>query len=89
MIKETFILKEIVEAQKLAFQSLFAGSLMLQASTIRLFDAMHHVAAWLPDESKRQFEEWKKVSVKGLNDYKAAMDDSYKLIDSYLDSSHS
>lgn len=88
MLSSLFLLKEIVEAQKMTFQSIFVGSLMLQASTIRLFDAMHHAASWLPEESKRHFEEWKKVNVKGLNDYKTAMDESFKLIESYLGSSH-
>lgn len=88
MTNELFLLRNFLETQKAAFQSFFAASLIFQAGTIRLFDAVHHAMAWLPDESKRHFDEWKKTNVKGLSDYKAAMENNFQLIEDCLKAWH-
>jgi hypothetical protein len=76
--------KQMLDFQKSAFTTAINAFALFQDQSQKVASAMAEQAAWLPGQSKRQFEAWAASTQKGINDYKKAVDDSFNLFEGML-----
>jgi hypothetical protein len=72
--------KQIMEFNKSTFDNNFKAMMLMQDQTQRLASSFVEKAAWLPDEGKKAINDWMKSYQKGVEGFKAASDESYKII---------
>ena len=79
------IAKQIIDFQKAAFDNTFNATVMVQDQAERLFNSAVEQAAWMPEESKRLFDEWIRMAKVGRNDFKSIVDDNFTRLAEFLD----
>ena len=77
--------KQIIEFQKAAFDSTFDAVVALQDQQEQFFTDMLERSSMVPDEGKELVNEWIETFRRGREDFKAAADKSYDLIEQYFE----
>ena len=81
------IAKQMIEFQKAAFNNTFNAMVMLQEQSERMLSISLEQAAWLPEEGKKVMNKWGSFYKKSCEDFKKAVDESYKKMEDFLASS--
>ncbi len=78
------MLKQALGVYKTTFDSTFDTICTVQDQTEKMMNLFLDNATWLPDEGKKAIIEWGKAYKKGRDDYKAAVDESYKKVEDFF-----
>lgn len=78
------MLKQALGVYKTAFDSTFDTICTVQDQTEKMMNLFLENATWLPDEGKKAILEWGKAYKKGRDEYKAAVDESYKKVEDFF-----
>lgn len=78
------IAKQIIDFHKSTFDSVFNSCAMLQRQAEKMVETFLQQATWFPVERKTAVNEWLNIYNKGRDDFKAAVDDSYKKMEEYF-----
>mgnify|MGYP000844173784 FL=1 len=76
--------KQTIEFYKTNFDNTFNAMLMLQEQTQRIFNLQLAQTAGLPDEGKKVISEWLQTYKKGAEQFKTAVDESFKKLENYF-----
>lgn len=79
------IAKQIIDFQKATFDNTFNAAVMAQDQAERMFNSAVEQAAWIPEESKRLFDEWVRMAKVGRTDFKGIVDDNFTRLAELLD----
>lgn len=79
------IAKQIMAFQKAAIDSSFDALGLLQDQTERVVHTLMQQAFCFPDEGKRVLGEWVTACKKTRDDFKQAVDENFKNMESFLD----
>lgn len=84
MMEPIKIAKQTIEFYKTNFDNSFNAMMMLQEQTQRIFNLQLAQTAGLPDEGKKVITEWLNTYKKGVEEFKAAVDESFKKLEAYF-----
>lgn len=84
MMNNKVILKQIVQFNKTAFDNTFKAMKMAQEHGEKMLTALLDQATWLPEEGKKTITDWVKAYKKGVDDFKATVDEQYKKVDEFF-----
>ncbi len=84
MMEPIKIAKQTIEFYKTNFDNSFNAMMMLQEQTQRIFNLQLAQTAGLPDEGKKVIAEWLNTYKKGVVEFKAAVDESFKKLEAYF-----
>jgi hypothetical protein len=78
------IAKNMIKFNKTAFENTFHAMTILQEQTERTIGYRLQQAPLLPAEAKTAISDWLGAYRKGREDFKAAMDESYKKVEDFF-----
>lgn len=78
------IAKQMIQFNKTAFDNTFDAMTVLQEQTEKMMSTWMEQNPLLPAEGKKAINDWIKAYKKGCADYKAAVDESYKKVESFF-----
>ena len=78
------VAKQTIEFYKTNFDNTFKAMTMLQEQTQRIFNLQLAQTAGVPEEGKKMIAEWLQTYKKGTEQFKAAVDESFKKLESYF-----
>jgi hypothetical protein len=81
------ILKQMIEFSQATFNNAFTTIAMVQDQFEKVTKIATAQADWLPEEGRKAIEEWAEAYKTGRDQYKKAVDESYKKVEEYF--SHS
>lgn len=76
--------KQMLDSYKSTFDNLFSAMLMLQDQMQRMSSMFIEQTTALPEEGKKALNEWIKGYQKGCEEFKKAMDENFKRVESFL-----
>ncbi len=77
--------KQMIEFQKTAFDNTFNALAMFQDQAEKTFKSLMESGLWpLPDEGKKALNEWMQAYKKGRDDFKRALDESFKRVEGFF-----
>ena len=76
--------RQMIEFNKITFDSGFNAMVMVQEQTEKMVNGLMQQATWLPDEGKRVLNEWADTFKKGRNEFRSAVDESFKKAEAYF-----
>jgi hypothetical protein len=79
------VAKKMINFYKTTFDSSFNALTILQEQAEKMVKVSLEQAPWFPPEGKGAVDEWVKAYKKGRDDFKSAVDENYKKVDSYFD----
>ena len=85
-MESTKIAKQMVEFQKATFDNSFSAMSMVQEQAQRMVNMSLAQATWLPEEGKKVIEDWIGVYKNGCEDFKKAVDDNFKKVEDFFES---
>jgi hypothetical protein len=80
--KET--LKQMIQYNKTVFENTFNSLAMLQDQMEKSMDMFMKQSAWLPAEGKKVVEEYSKAYKKARENFKNAVDESFKKVEGFF-----
>jgi hypothetical protein len=78
------IMKQMIQFNKTAFENTFSSTAILQDQMEKATSMFLEQAAWLPAEGKKVIEEWVKAYQKGRENFKSAVDESFKKVETFF-----
>jgi hypothetical protein len=78
------IAKQTIEFYKTTFNNTFNVLMMLQEQTQRLLKLQLDQTSGIPEEGKKVIAEWVKNYKKGCEEFKNAVDESFKRVESFF-----
>jgi uncharacterized coiled-coil DUF342 family protein len=78
------IAKQMIEFNKATFDNTFNAMILLQDQAERMANTILEQSTWLPEEGRKAINEWVKTYKKGREDYKKAIDESFKKVEEFL-----
>jgi hypothetical protein len=79
------IAKQMIEFQKTAFDNTFTAMAMFQDQAERTFNSLLESAMWpIPEEGKKALSEWVQAYKKGRDEFKKALDESFKRVEGFF-----
>ncbi|MBU0514992.1 MAG: hypothetical protein KJ621_09490 [Proteobacteria bacterium] len=78
------MLAQMIEFNKNAFENSFSATALMQDQMEKMTSTFLDQATWLPEDGKKVLKEWTETFKKGRTDFKKAVDDSFKKVDSYF-----
>jgi hypothetical protein len=85
MINNKDMLKQMIEFNKTTFfDNSFKAMKLSQEQGEKMLNATLDQATWLPAEGKKAINEWIKTYKKGVDEFKAQMDEQYKKVEEFL-----
>lgn len=78
------IAKQMIAFNKTAFDNTFEAMTALQEQTEKMMSLYLEQAPLIPEEGKKAINDWLKTYKKGRADFKAAADENYKKVESFL-----
>jgi polyhydroxyalkanoate synthesis regulator phasin len=78
------IAKQMIDFNKTAFDNIFNSMIMLQEQAEKMANTLLSQATGLPDEGKKVINDWVKAYKKGREDYKKAVDESFKKVEDFF-----
>lgn len=79
------IFKQMIIFNKTAFDSSFSVISALQEQTELMLNLYIERLAGFPEEGKKTINEWVEVYNKGIRDFQAAVNDSFKKVDDFFE----
>ena len=76
--------KEIIDFNKSAFASSFDTMIMFQEHTETMGNMFMEKTPLLPEEGKKAFKDWISAYKKGRDDFRTAVDESFKKMESFV-----
>ncbi len=76
--------KQTIEFYKTTFNNTFNALMMLQEQTQRMLKLQLDQTSGIPEEGKKIINEWVKNYKKGCDEFKSAVDESFKRVESYF-----
>lgn len=76
--------KQMIEFQKTTFNNTFSTISMLQDQSEKMINTFLEQNPMMPQQNKDALNEWLKVCKKARDDYKKAIDESFKNLESYF-----
>ena len=76
--------KQMIQFNKAAFDNTFNAMTVLQDQAEKMMNSLIEQSAWMPAEGKKALSDWVKAYKRGREDFKAAMDDNYKKVESFF-----
>jgi hypothetical protein len=76
--------KQMIDFNKTTFDNTFSSMVLLQEQTEKMVNAFLEQAAWLPEDGKKILNEWVAAYKKGREEFKKAVDESYKKVEDYF-----
>ena len=74
----------MVDFQKTTFDNAYNAMVMAQEQTSSMMSLSLEQATWIPGEGKAVVKEWLNAYKKGSQDFKQAMDDNFKGVESFF-----
>ena len=78
------LFNQTLKAYKTSFDNTFSTIVTFQDQTEQMMNLFLETASFLPEEGKKAIQEWGKSYKKSREDYKAAVDESYKKLEDFL-----
>ncbi len=78
------IAKQTIEFYKTTFDNTFNALMMLQEQTQRMLKLQLEQTSGFPEEGKKAINEWVSNYKKGCEEFKSAVDESFKRVESYF-----
>ncbi|MEW6377308.1 MAG: hypothetical protein AB1502_16145 [Thermodesulfobacteriota bacterium] len=78
------LIKQMLDFNKTTFNNTFNAVAMLQDQAERMTKMFLEQAAWLPEEGKKILNDWTDGFKKGRDDFKNAMDESFKKVEEFF-----
>lgn len=78
------LLKQMIEFNKTTFDNAFNTIVMMQNQTEQMVSSFMSQSSWLPEEGKKALNEWVNAYKKARDDFKKAIDESYKRVEDYF-----
>jgi hypothetical protein len=76
--------KQMIEFYKATFDNSFGALLMMQEQMERMTGTFFAQASGIPEEGKKALLEWIKAYKKGCEEFKKAVDDNFKRVESFF-----
>ncbi len=83
-MEQSKIAKQMIDFQKATFDNTFNAMTMLQDQTEKMVNMFLEQATWLPDQGKKALNEWVQAFKKGREDFKKAVDESFRKVDDFF-----
>ena len=83
-MKTNIFNKQIIEFNKTAFDNTFKAMVMLQDQMEAMAAMAIEQSTGIPDEGKKAIEEWVKNYKKGREEFKRAVDEGFRMLESVL-----
>jgi predicted enzyme related to lactoylglutathione lyase len=84
MVEQEKLAKQTIAFYKKTFESTFAALDMIQEQTQRMLKMQMDLMTGMPEEGKKVLNDWMKVYKKGCEEFKSAVDDKFKQVESYF-----
>ncbi|MEW6374720.1 MAG: hypothetical protein AB1502_02890 [Thermodesulfobacteriota bacterium] len=78
------LIKQMIDFNKTTFDNTFNAITMLQDQAERMVNMFLEQATWAPEEGKKVLNEWINTFKKGREDFKKAMDESFKKVEDFF-----
>jgi hypothetical protein len=78
------MMKQMIQLNKTVFENAFNSMAMLQDQMEQATNMFLGQTPWLPAEGKKVIEEWVKTYKKGRENFKSAVDESYKKVETFF-----
>jgi hypothetical protein len=76
--------KQMLDFYKTSFDNSFGALLMMQEQMERMSNMFFAQTTAIPEEGKKALTEWIKAYKKGCEEFKKAMDDNFKRVESFF-----
>ncbi|HYA15803.1 MAG TPA: hypothetical protein VEF33_15815 [Syntrophales bacterium] len=83
-MEPTKFAKQTFDFYKSSFNNTFNAIMMLQEQAQKVVDMYLEQTAGFPEEGKKAIQEWIKAYKKGSTEFKSAVDESFKRMESYF-----
>jgi polyhydroxyalkanoate synthesis regulator phasin len=77
--------KQMIDFNKTAFDNTFNALNIVQEQTEKVANMLVEQTPLFPQEGKKAVNDWVKTYKKGMDDFKASVDEGYKKMYSFLD----
>jgi hypothetical protein len=78
------IAKQVLNYNKIAFDSTFHSISVMQEQTEKLVNSFLQQSSWLSSETKETIKNWVNVYKKGREEFKKTTDQNYEKVDKYF-----
>lgn len=78
-------LKQAIELQRSTIDTGFDAMSVVHEQTEKLTGAFIEQVNWIPEEGKRALAQWARMSKKGRDDFRKAVDEGFKRVGDCLD----
>lgn len=78
------LLKQMIDYNKAAFDNGFNNMAVLQKQMESVINTFVDQSTGMTEEAKKAAKEWAAIYKKGFEDYKRAVDDNFKIVDSFF-----
>ena len=78
------IAKQMIEFNKTAFNNTFNALVSVQDQTEKMANTLLNKVPGLPEEGKKSIDNWVKTYKKGREDFKKAVDESFKKAEGFF-----
>ncbi len=76
--------KQMIDFYKASFDNSFSALLMMQEQMERMTNMFFAQATGIPEEGKKALTEWIKAYKKGCEEFKKAVDENFKRVESFF-----
>lgn len=81
---QTQIVKQVIDFQKSSFDNSFEAMKIIQEQTEKAADAFLSQTNLIPEDGKKVLNQWHDAYVKGAEDFKKVVDDSFQKVEDYF-----
>ena len=78
------VIKQTLDFYKSTFENTFNAMTMLQEQNQKMVEMYLDQTQGFPEEGKRAIQEWVKAYKKGVQNFKTAMDESFKKVEDFF-----
>lgn len=84
MDKGMTMAKQMLDLQRVTFDSMINGMLMFWDQTERMVGPFLEQAAWMPEEGKKAVRDWLDTNRRGCESFKNAVDTGYSNLEKFF-----
>ena len=84
MVETEKLAKQTIAFYKKTFESTFAALDMIQEQTQRMLKMQMDLMTGMPEEGRKVINDWMKVYKKGCDEFKTAVEDKFKQVETYF-----
>ncbi|MFB3924779.1 MAG: hypothetical protein ACE14T_01905 [Syntrophales bacterium] len=83
-MEATKLAKDMLDFYKMSFDNTYNSFLLIQEQMEKMLNMQLDQTAGFPEEGKKVITDWVKAYKKGCDDFKSAVDESFKRAESYF-----